>query len=199
MIPSDPKHQPHHPHDDDFSDEWEFDDNFVNNNNTTTDIDYDNSQSVRWDFYDNFILELKVKTATDATESIVFVDNPNMEFDDDINDSETEFTQDKDSPPKTFLLPSSSSNEPLLDYSPKLQCHTYQKAYRANNCNILPTTIYNSHLDPSTLEFLGYNYRGTTDINFSMTTLLPTLLRYQLYQHHPIHDLVHVILLVTNQ
>ena len=110
--------------------------------------------------------------------------NPNREFDDDINDLETESTQDKNSPPSTLLLCSSSSDESLLDSSSKLRRHTYQKACRANNYTILPTIIYNSHSDPS--------------INLSTTNFLPILLRHQLYQYHPTHDIVNVTLFATN-
>ena len=124
-TPLDPKHCLHHLPYNDSPNGWDFDDNFINNhNNNTTDIfAYRNSQSVRWGFDDDFIFDLKVKTtmddAIDATESIVFDNNPNREFDDNIHDSETESTKDNNSPPNT-LLNSSSSDESLLDSSYKL-------------------------------------------------------------------------------
>ena len=82
----DPKHHLHHPPYiyDDCPNGWEFDDNLINNGNTTTPNDITttnfayNNQSVRWGFGNKFIFDLKAKTTTDnamdTTESIVTFD-----------------------------------------------------------------------------------------------------------------------------
>ena len=52
-------------------------------------------------------------------------------------------------------LPRIKIHKYLLDSLPKLHRRTCQKAYRAKDCTILPTTIYNSYPYPSTLKLFG--------------------------------------------
>ena len=95
-----------------------------------------------------FIFDLEAKTATDdatnATDSLVFDNKPNQKLNDDDNNLEKEYSQFAHSVDAYYM-----------DASSKLQHRTYQKDYRANNCTVLPTKIYNPHPDNCTLKFLG--------------------------------------------
>lgn len=82
------KYQLHHLPYSYFFNEWKFDDNCTNNDDTITYI-FNYFQSIRWELDDDFILKLEVKTTTDATdktdatESSIFDNDLNNELDDD--------------------------------------------------------------------------------------------------------------------